>query len=244
MSRPSPHLIPARAYRLTATCYLNMLCLGAALCCWDVIAEPALAASTEQQPRDASEANDAAFHARLLEIARDYKGWEIADATLRLAPTLCRAPLPQDYNVPVRVSASDDDDTHGRKLYYLFTSHAPLYRDLPASGAAPVGFSIVKESWEAATPPPEDEAKPDLKTDAKGRRYLQHTQQGAQRYHVGEKHALFVMYKLDPSTPNTDRGWVYGTVTADGQAVTSAGRVGSCMSCHAAAPHGGLFGLK
>jgi hypothetical protein len=51
------------------------------------------------------------------------------------------------------------------------------------------------------------------------------------------------MFKLDPSTPGTDRGWAYGTVTADGKQVTSAGRVESCMRCHRKAPHDRLFGL-
>jgi hypothetical protein len=52
------------------------------------------------------------------------------------------------------------------------------------------------------------------------------------------------MFKLDPKTPGTDEGWVYGTVTADGKTVTSAGRVASRMKCHQEAPHDRLFGLK
>jgi hypothetical protein len=51
------------------------------------------------------------------------------------------------------------------------------------------------------------------------------------------------MFKLDPKTPGTDEGWVYGTVSADGKQVTSAGRVESCMRCHQKAPHDRLFGL-
>jgi hypothetical protein len=51
------------------------------------------------------------------------------------------------------------------------------------------------------------------------------------------------MYKLDPETPDTDEGWVYGTVTGDGAAVISGGRLASCMSCHLEAPHDRLFGL-
>jgi hypothetical protein len=51
------------------------------------------------------------------------------------------------------------------------------------------------------------------------------------------------MYKLDAKTPGTDEGWVYGTVTPDGKDVTCAGRVASCMGCHADAPHDRLFGL-
>jgi hypothetical protein len=51
------------------------------------------------------------------------------------------------------------------------------------------------------------------------------------------------MFRLDPSTPDTDAGWVYATVTPDGQ-VTSAGRVASCMGCHeTSATHERLFGV-
>ena len=62
-------------------------------------------------------------------------------------------------------------------------------------------------------------------------------------YHAVQKKDLFIMYKMDPKTPGTDEGWVYGTVTADGQRATSAGLVGSCMKCHQQAPHDRLFGV-
>jgi len=51
------------------------------------------------------------------------------------------------------------------------------------------------------------------------------------------------MFRLDPSTPDTDAGWVYATVTAAGQ-VTAAGRVASCMGCHeTSATHERLYGV-
>jgi hypothetical protein len=53
---------------------------------------------------------------------------------------------------------------------------------------------------------------------------------------------LFIMMKLDPATPDTDHGWVYGTVAADRVTVTSAGRVASCMGCHESAGFDRLFG--
>ena len=34
-------------------------------------------------------------------------------------------------------------------------------------------------------------------------------------YKTGAAAPLFVMVKLDPKTPGTDQGWVYGTTTAD-----------------------------
>jgi hypothetical protein len=61
-------------------------------------------------------------------------------------------------------------------------------------------------------------------------------------YRPKEKSDLFIMFKLNPGTPETDEGWVYGIVTADRKKVTSAGRVASCMSCHLEAPHDRLFG--
>ncbi len=62
-------------------------------------------------------------------------------------------------------------------------------------------------------------------------------------YRAGEKSTLFIMVKVSPGTPGTDDGWVYGTVTADGKQVTSAGMVQNCMACHQGAPHDRLFGL-
>lgn len=41
----------------------------------------------------------------------------------------------------------------------------------------------------------------------------------------------------------TDEGWLYYTVSADGQ-VTAAGLVDSCMSCHDMVGQGRLFGVK
>jgi hypothetical protein len=51
------------------------------------------------------------------------------------------------------------------------------------------------------------------------------------------------MFRLDPATPGTDLGWVYGTLDADGARVTSSGRVQSCMGCHTQAPSERLFGI-
>jgi hypothetical protein len=112
-----------------------------------------------------------------------------------------------------------DPATHGQKLYWLYVKDVPADGErgyLPQSGPVPVGQVLVKEAWV-----PEQGEPPKAK----------------------EKAGLFIMFKLDPGTPDTDEGWVYGTVTADGKTVTSAGRVGSCMACHKKAPHDRLFGL-
>ena len=62
-------------------------------------------------------------------------------------------------------------------------------------------------------------------------------------YYATEKHALFVMMKLDSKTADTDEGWVYATLTPDGKTVTSAGKLESCMKCHQKAENDRLFGL-
>jgi hypothetical protein len=62
-------------------------------------------------------------------------------------------------------------------------------------------------------------------------------------YRTGDLYGLFIMYKVDPATPNTDDGWVYGTIGADGKTVTSSGRVRQCMNCHQNAPDHRMFGV-
>jgi hypothetical protein len=47
---------------------------------------------------------------------------------------------------------------------------------------------------------------------------------------------------LDPKTPGTDEGWVYGMMGDDLKTVTSVGKVSSCIECHEEAPHDRLFG--
>ena len=61
-------------------------------------------------------------------------------------------------------------------------------------------------------------------------------------YRAGAPAGLFIMFKVDSATPETDEGWVYATVSTAGE-VTSAGRVASCMGCHENATHERLFGV-
>ena len=54
---------------------------------------------------------------------------------------------------------------------------------------------------------------------------------------------LFIMFRLDPATPDNDEGWVYATVSPSGR-VTGSGRVASCMGCHeTSAIHERLYGV-
>jgi Cytochrome P460 len=99
----------------------------------------------------------------------------------------------------------------------------------------PVGQTIVKEAWV-----PEEVKEDDRSQETAN---IPHARKDGRLYRASRKAALFIMFKLDPSTPGTDQGWVYGTVTPDGKQVTSVGRVASCMHCHERAPHDRLFGL-
>ena len=143
------------------------------------------------------------------------------------------------------VSASKDGGTHGQKLYSLFAKDRAAYK----RGTSGAGQVLVKESWR-----PERVADPASAPTRNGAARSTPSAEGGDHFHpyartadgevfrAAERAGLFVMYKLDPSTPDTDTGWVYGTVSPAGE-VTSAGRVASCMGCHEKAPQGRLFGV-
>lgn len=194
--------------------------------------------------------NSEQFHDRLLAIAQSYPLYGRLDANLHLALADCRVPV-----AAARISASKDTGTHGQKLYSLFVKQQDAYLD--TSKHSSVGQVIIKESWvpKLVTDPakaPQQELSRTLKVrteDGKSvkevqDRFLPYAQKDAELYHAARQSDLFIMYKLDPATPNTDQGWVYGTVTADGRKVTSAGRVASCMGCHQQAGKDRLFGVK
>jgi hypothetical protein len=190
------------------------------------------------------------FETRLLEIAASYESYGRIDPAARWAPVDCADPLPQAPEA--LVSRSTDADTHGRKLYWLFAKlHNVSGSYAMKEGTSPVGQVVVKESWVPEEVSPDTTLTP-LTRKAKVRvgdrlveqedSFLPYARQGGKLYHAKERGPLFVMFKVDPQTPGTDEGWVYGTVK-DGKEVTSAGRVESCMKCHQDAPHDRLFGL-
>jgi hypothetical protein len=177
------------------------------------------------------------FHKRLLEIARLYEAYGRVDDEFRWAPYLCRGPMPGI----ARFSASKDTKTHGQKLYSLLASNRAKYLALPKEGQ-PVGQVVVKQSW---LPKEVDALKEPQRPVVHLRgAFLPYAQKAGRLYKADRQGLLFVMYKADPKTRDTDNGWVYGTVTPDGKTVTSAGRVASCMKCHQKAEHDRLFGLS
>src|SRR4029079_8649046 len=112
------------------------------------------------------------------------------------------------------------------------------YLEHGGRNAASIGQVIVKESWVA------DEitvAQGDT-LDGADRAQLVHKE--GKWYLPGRQADLFIMTKLNTSGRGTDDGWIYGTVTSDGETVTSAGRVESCMNCHQTGTVDRLFGLK
>jgi hypothetical protein len=185
------------------------------------------------------------FEQHLLEIARSYKTYGRLGDQARMTFQFCQpAIFPGQAGTPpeapVRLSASEDSDTHGRKLYWLYVKEMPAHYYTggdytPAEGLNPVGQVVVKEAWHPVEVKGNDNKATQKVPLVSGK--------AGRLYRPGSQADLFIMFKLDAKTPGTDEGWVYGTVTPDGKEVTCAGRVASCMGCHADAPHDRLFGL-
>ncbi|MEO5727560.1 MAG: cytochrome P460 family protein [Byssovorax sp.] len=168
------------------------------------------------------------FDARLLDAARAYTSWPRVTSTFGWASTDCAAPPPPPTLHP---STSKDDATHGQKLFHLFAQDRSAYVS-DYKKPAPIGQVLVKESWHPIPVSPEDQKKPSLDT----------AMREGKLYRKGERMGLFLMLKLDVKAEGTDRGWIYGVVSGDGSRVVAAGKLSSCMGCHASAPGDRLFG--
>ncbi|MBI5512856.1 MAG: hypothetical protein HY909_03765 [Deltaproteobacteria bacterium] len=166
------------------------------------------------------------FAERLAAVGRGYLPWGRVDDALRWAAADCRMPPP---SLP-RLSAAAQGP-HARKLYFLYARDRRAYLE----GRSGPGQVLVKEAWTWRA------VRPGAETRVAGVA-LTATVDG----HVVEPDraaGLYVMLRARETDPGTDRGWVYGTVGPDG-AVTSAGRIASCMGCHEEAGPGRLFGLR
>lgn len=183
----------------------------------------------------------APWDATLLDIAREYPHWHRVSDSANFAPTDCRIPAPAG----VLRSRSGDEDTHGRKLYFLFAKVPHDYRFL--ADPSPVGQAIVKQSWAAVEVPaasvPKLERTGPMDRAVPAEYRAETRADGEHWFRTGEQRELFVMLKLDPSTPGTDRGWVYATLAADGSRVLGSGRLESCMKCHTEDTSDRLFGM-
>jgi len=176
------------------------------------------------------------FEEQTLAIAADYLSWGRVDDELRWAPGLCRQPLPG----VAHQSTSNDPTTHGQKLYSVFAKYHDAYPD-----GAQDGQAVVKQSWtaELVSSPDAAFAPQSYRPPADaGDHFYPYAKGDGGVYRAAAPAGLFVMFRLDPSTSDTDEGWVYATVSPAGE-VTSAGRVASCMGCHESATHERLFGV-
>lgn len=181
------------------------------------------------------------FSSRLFEIASEYKQYQRVDQAVRWSPLLCYVP-PRPPANQASLSASDSEETHGKKLYYLYARKPSEYKSniwglSESEGGkavrAPLGQVLVKEAWHP------------VKLDSSKREESEpYAVLGKEKYHAGDKKGLFIMFKMLESTPGTDQGWVYGTVSADGKKVTSVGLVENCMQCHRDAPRDRQIGLS
>jgi hypothetical protein len=191
-----------------------------------------------------------------LDIAATYESYGRFETGARFAPAFCAfatvARPPANSGTVPALSRSGDTSTHGRKLYWLFVKdvpYDPAFGYIPTDRPNPVGQVVVKEAWVPEEVKADGQSMKSVSRTVETRvgptvvKFLPYVQEGLRVYHAKEKAGLFIMYKVDPRTPGTDEGWVYGTVTADGKKVTSAGRIESCMGCHKDAPHDRLFGL-
>ncbi len=191
-----------------------------------------------EQPKEPKIINEKEFHKALKDVAAKYKDYGRIDDMSRWAPTLCRRPPA----TTIQESKSEDEATHGRKLYFLYAKGRDAYLKPDLKKPHPIGTTIVKEAW---TPElmPEAEAKLIESGRAPFTNPVMHVKRDGKLWRAKKVSGLFVMMKLDPKIQKSDDGWVYGTLTPDGKTVTSSGRVASCMKCHKAATHDRLFGV-
>jgi Cytochrome P460 len=198
----------------------------------EITAEPSGAGTTV--PTAGAAHGPDSMAARVLAIARSYTSYARVDDEPHWAPRPCASisQLPEKDPEP-RISGAQGEGLHGRKLYFLYVSSALeyLHPDAGTGAAAPVGQTVVKQAW-----------VPRLVSPGQASTGARQAHDHGNSYVPGEPADLFVMTKLDPRTPGTDDGWVYGVATPDGSLVKEAGKVASCVACHQLAPHDRLFG--
>lgn len=176
------------------------------------------------------------FSPRLIKIAGEYLSYPLVDQHIEWAPAPCGPPSSPPA---IEYSRSDDQESHGDKLYLLFAAKRDEYMDADKS-ASPHGQVVVKESWQAIA---QNGVGNDFYVNhASGNQITNQATKNGQHFKLGKPKELFIMYKVDPSTPGTDEGWVYGVVAADKLSVIESGKLTNCMECHVDAGPDRLFG--
>ena len=197
------------------------------------------------------------FDAALLRIAGEYKKYPRVSDRANWAPAMCEAPAPAG----VQKSRSEDAPTHGRKLYFLFAKDATQYDEMSSYGTLdypgtkkeeakawvnPVGQTVVKESFAPVEVQKADIPNPTVDPERVRQPELpdHYVRDGEKYFKTGEQTQRCSMTKIEPKTPGTDGGWVYGVVSADGKTVLGAGTIESCMKCHQQTTRDRLYGHR
>jgi len=203
---------------------------------------------------------DQRFIHDLWAIAKLYKSHARVDDEAAWAPFLCRMPMPGDG----RISMADGDDDHARKLYYLYARDRSNYLqyggDNSESFSVSAYQSVVKEAF---VPRKLEGEEADTVKRWAEHGYLKPEDRKALKQAYGEGHpmlppqvnaegepfipgdaaGLFVLFRPEHDADATDEGWVYGTLSAEGE-ITACGVIESCKTCHEEAQQERLFGLQ
>lgn len=174
---------------------------------------------------------DSPFTPVIKDAVKEYRTFACVTGKAKVAPTDCRMP-------PAMARLSSAEREHGRKLYLLFARQADGMDYVVPGKPADVGQTLVKEAWQAVEGPATGATEASARYP--GGMKVEHD---GKTFHGGDAAGLFVMHKLAADTPDTDQGWIYGTIDRRG-IVTAAGRVASCMKCHVEAPEDRRFGLR
>lgn len=182
---------------------------------------------------DPSPEIDARFVGELQKLFAEYKEWGRVDDEMRWSPALCRMPLPGTARMSVA-----EGGPHAKKLYSLFARDRAAYVSLGTSNPllAKDGQAVIKESYL-----PEVVAQEPLPPQGGTDHFHPYATADGKVYRASKMIGLYVVLEKSNNIPGTDEGFIYGTVTPTGE-VTSAGRVASCMGCHAHAKHRRYFG--
>ena len=219
--------------------YMFAFLVAGCLClvgCWPPSEDLKVPEEPSSRNELAEEDTQPDFSSRLIEIAKEYLSYPIVDQNFEWAPVPC-APAPGPP--AIEYSRSADDSSHGGKLYLMFAAKLDEYMDADKS-VSQDGQIVVKESWQSVVKSDAND-QPYL-NHASGNQITNHATKDGQHFKQGNQKELFIMYKIDPDTPGTDQGWVYGVVAADKLSVVAQGKLTNCMECHVDAGPDRLFG--
>ena len=209
-----------------------LIAIGLTSCAEDDFDETPSQAGNEANRANEENTNNPIFHDQLLAVANEYFEYGLVNPAPRMAITLCRQPP----RAPM-LSESDDSNTHGKKLYFLFAKNSAHYLRQDNTDS-PIGQAFVKEAWKVI---PQDETDRQF-THPSGKNVSSRATIGSKQVMLGDQHHLFIMLKTDSDTPETDQGWIYGVIDSQSKEVLGSGKIQSCIECHLDAKHDRLFG--